>query len=160
MPMAVIRFDPFSEANSLRYRLDKLFDGMDATRVSSWTRQQDWVPAAEMRETDSMVKLQVALPGLTADDIDIHVSQAAVLISGERTQTESQQTEELVSSEFLYGKFRRVIPLSVKVENTEAKADMNNGMLTLTIPKVDNERNRVFKVKLSEPQAAEPVEIS
>ena len=157
--MAIIRLDPFSEPDSLRYRLDKLFDSMDATRVSSWTRQQDWIPAIEVRETDDVVRLQIALPGLEAKDIDIHVSQAAVLISGERPQTEAQQREHLISSEFLYGRFRRVIPLNTKVKNTEAQADISNGLLTLTIPKVDEERQRVVQIKLGEPQIAESVEI-
>ncbi|MEO1509101.1 MAG: Hsp20/alpha crystallin family protein [Cyanobacteria bacterium J06633_23] len=158
--MAIIRLNSFNEADSLRYHLEKLFDSMDATRVPSWSRQQDWIPSAEVRETDSSVKVLVALPGLAAKDIDIHVSEAAVLITGERPQTEIQESEQLVSSEFLYGKFRRVIPLNMKVKNTEAIADMTNGMLTMTIPKVDEERNRVFQVKLGEPQAAEPVEVS
>ena len=73
---------------------------------------------------------------------------------------ELQQAAYLVSSEFLYGKFRRVIPLNAKVKNTEAKADMSNGMLTLVIPKADDERERIFQVKLGEPQIAEPVEVS
>ena len=158
--MAFIRLDPFSEADALRYRLDKLFDGMDATRVSSWTRQQDWVPAAEVRETDDAVKVQMALPGLEASDIDIHVSQTAVLITGERRQTELQRSEQMISTEFLYGKFRRVIALDTKVKNTEVEANMRNGMLTLIIPKADEERNRVFQVKLSEPQLAQSVDIS
>ena len=158
--MAIIRLEPFNEADSLRYRLDKLFDGMDATRVAAWTRQQDWVTTAEVSETDDLVNVRVALPGLEAKDIDIHVSQAAVLITGERFQSELQPQEQLVSSEFLYGKFRRVIPLNVKVKNMDAKADMSNGMLTLAIPKADDERNRVFQVKLGEPQLAESVDIS
>ena len=158
--MALIRLDPFNEADALRYRLDKLFDGIDATRVSSWTRQQDWIPAAEIRETDDVVRVQVALPGLEADDIDIHVSQTAVLITGERRQAEPQQSGHVVSTEFLYGKFRRVIGLDTKVKNTEVKADMSNGMLTLMIPKTDEERNRVFQVKLNEPQIAQSVDIS
>ena len=158
--MAIIRLEPFSENDSLRYRLDKLFDSMDATRVSSWARQQDWIPTVEVRETDEVVMLHVALPGLEAKDIDIHVSQAAVLISGDRPQAELKQEEHLISSEFLYGKFRRVIPLNTKVKNAEAQADIKNGMLTLTIPKVDEERHRVVQVKLGEPQIAESVDIS
>lgn len=158
--MAIIRFDSFSEADSLRYSLDKLFDGMDATRVPAWTRQQSWVPTAEVRETEDIVKIQIALPGLEAEDIDVHVSQSAVLVSGERPQSELQQGEHLVSSEFLYGKFRRIIPLSIKVKNSEVQADMSNGLLTLTIPKADEDRNRVVQVKLGQPQVAEEVEIS
>ncbi|NEP62433.1 MAG: Hsp20/alpha crystallin family protein [Symploca sp. SIO2G7] len=158
--MAIVRLDPFSEADSFRYRLDKLFNSLDATRVSSWTRQQDWIPTIEVRETDDLVRVQIALPGLEAKDLDIHVSQAAVLVSGERTQIEPMESEHLISSEFLYGRFRRVIPLDVKVKNTEAKADMANGLLTLTLPKADEERNRVFQVKLSEPQVAQSVKIS
>lgn len=158
--MAIIRLEPFQEADTARYRLNKLFDGMDATRVSSWTRQENWIPAVEIRETDDLVKLQVALPGLGSDDIEVHVSQGAVLISGDYCPAEEQEGEHLIFSEFLYGSFRRVIPLDTKVKNKEAKADMRNGMLMLTIPKADDERDRVFRVSLSEPQAAQPVAVS
>ncbi|MBE7385933.1 MAG: Hsp20/alpha crystallin family protein [Leptolyngbya sp. SIO1E4] len=158
--MAIIRLEPFQEADTLRYRLDKLFDSVDATRISSWVRQESWLPAVEVRETNTLVQLKVALPGLDGNDIDIQVSQRAVLISGERRQADMQETEHVISSEFLYGKFHRVISLDAKVKNTEAKADMHNGMLTLTIPKVDDECEQVFRVALSESQAAEPVQVS
>ncbi|MEM9804128.1 MAG: Hsp20/alpha crystallin family protein [Cyanobacteria bacterium P01_D01_bin.56] len=158
--MAIIRFDSFSEADSLRYSLDKLFDGMDATRVPAWTRQQNWVPTAEVRETENAVTVQIALPGLKAEDINVHVSQSAVLVSGERLQPDLQRGEHLISSEFLYGKFRRIVPLSIKVKNSEVQADMSDGLLTLLIPKVDEDRNRVVQVKLGQPQVAEEVEIS
>lgn len=159
--MAIIRFEPFSrEIDTLRYSLDKLFDSMDATRVASWSRQENWLPALEISETDEFLQLQVALPGLSESDIDIQVSQAAVMISGEYRQPERQGSERLVSSEFLYGKFRRVIPLDTKVKNTESEANMHNGVLTLTLPKADEERNQVYQIKLGEPQAAESVEIS
>ena len=158
--MAIIRFEPFIEIDTLRYRLDKLFDSMDATRVPAWTRQENWLPPVEVSETNESVQLQIALPGLDEDDLDIYVSQRAVMISGEYPEPTRQESEHLVSSEFLYDKFRRVISLDTKVKNTAAEANMRNGLLTLTMPKAGEARDRVFRVKLSESQIAEQVDIS
>ncbi len=155
--MAIIRWEPFQDADTLRYRLNKLFDGMDATRVESWTRQENWTPAIELRESKDHIQLQVALSGIEPEDLDVQVSQNAVLLSGDRQQTHQMQSEEMVASEFLYGSFRRVIPLHVKVNSEAAAAEMNHGLLTLMIPKADEERNRVVKVRInsdrSEPNA-------
>lgn len=148
--MTMIRWEPFQDADSLRYRLNKLFDGLDATRVSAWTRQENWLPAIELREDSDHVVLQVALPGINAEEIDVQVSQRAVLIVGQRPEAEAVQQEELVASEFLYGPFRRVIPLNALVRSGETTAQFEQGMLTLVMPKAERDRDRVFKVKLND----------
>ena len=148
--MAMIRWEPFQDADVLRYRLNKLFDGMDATRVSSWTRQETWLPAIELREDEENVMLQVALPGIDPENIDIQVSQKAVLITGMRPESSAPQQEALVATELLYGQFRRVIPLNAMVQNGKTHAKFEHGMLTLTMPKAESERNRVFKVHLTD----------
>ena len=159
--MAIIRFEPFRDADTvLRHRLDQLFDSLDATRVPSWTRQESWLPPVEVSETNESVRLQVALPGLDANAIDVQVSQQAVLISGDYPEPTRQPSEHLISSEFLYGKFRRVIPLDTPVKNTAVEANLHNGLLILTLPKADEAREQVFRVKLGQPQMAEEVAVS
>ncbi len=54
----------------------------------------------------------------------------------------------MTRSEFHYGKFQRVIPLPARVQNTDVKAEYKNGVLQLTLPKAEEERNKVVKVNI------------
>ena len=60
------------------------------------------------------------------------------------------QNNGTTKSEFYYGKFQRVIPLSARVQNTNVTADYKNGILNLTLPKSEREKNKVVKVNLEQ----------
>lgn len=106
-----------------------------------------FIPAVEMQETTDAVHLKFEVPGIEAKDLDIQVTQEAVSISGER---KTQAAEAGVTrSEFQYGRFQRIIPLPARVQNNQTQADYKNGILTLTLPKMDTEKNKAFKVKLA-----------
>jgi len=58
------------------------------------------------------------------------------------------QNKGMTRSEFRYGSFRRVIPLPARVKNDSVEAEYKNGVLNLTLPKAEAEKNRVVKVQL------------
>lgn len=106
-----------------------------------------------MHETDDAIHLKLELPGLEAKDLDIQVTQDAVHISGERKSETKTQDKGITKSEFYYGKFQRVIPLSARVQNTNVTADYKDGILNLTLPKSEQEKNKVVKVNLEQSAA-------
>jgi len=106
-----------------------------------------------MEDTDSDIVLKAELPGLESKDLDIQVTRDSVLISGEQRREQRSEEKGLFRSEFRYGKFQRIIPLPAQVQNDQAKADLKNGILTLTLPKAEAERHRVFKVNLAGAQS-------
>ncbi|MBD2506405.1 Hsp20 family protein [Nostoc muscorum FACHB-395] len=108
------------------------------------------VPAAELQETDDAIYLKLELPGLEAKDLDIQVTEDTVHISGERKSETKTQNNGTTKSEFYYGKFQRVIPLSARVQNTNVTADYKNGILNLTLPKSEREKNKVVKINLEQ----------
>ncbi|MBN4003162.1 Hsp20/alpha crystallin family protein, partial [Nostoc sp. LPT] len=67
-----------------------------------------------------------------------------------KSETKTQD-KGITKSEFYYGKFQRVIPLSARVENTNVTADYKDGILNLTLPKSEQEKNKVVKVNLEQP---------
>ncbi|QHG14988.1 Hsp20/alpha crystallin family protein [Nostoc sp. ATCC 53789] len=111
------------------------------------------VPAAELQETDDAIYLKLELPGLEAKDLDIQVTEDTVHISGERKSETKTQNNSTTKSEFYYGKFQRVIPLSARVQNTNVTANYKNGILNLTLPKSEKEKNKVVKVNLEQTTA-------
>jgi HSP20 family protein len=142
--------------NSLQRQLNHLFD--DALTNDNWGDFGNFskVPAAELTETDDAVHLKLEVPGMEAKDLDVQVMVDRVAIAGERkseTKTEEDgrtRLSEGVSfrTEFRYGKFQRVIPLPVRIQNTNVTADYKDGILNLTLPKAEEEKNKVVKVNL------------
>ncbi len=78
----------------------------------------------------------------------------ASLIAGERKSETKTEENGRTQTEFRYGKFSRVIPLPVKIQNTNVTAEYKDGILNLTLPKAEEEKNKVVKVNLLE-EAAE-----
>ena len=144
--MALVRYNPWQEMNHLQRQLNRLFD--DALTTDSWGDFNNLakIPAAELTETDEALHLKLEVPGMEAKDLDIQVMADRVAISGER----KSEIKEKTRSEFRYGKFSRVIPLPVKIQNTNVTADYKDGILNLTLPKAEEEKNKVVKVNLPE----------
>ncbi|MDZ8091267.1 MAG: Hsp20/alpha crystallin family protein [Nostoc sp. DedQUE05] len=150
--MVLVRYNPWQELNALERHINGL---LGDTKVPSARLEKGFVrvPAAELHETDDAIHLKLELPGLEAKDLDIQVTQDAVHISGERKSETKTQDKGITKSEFYYGKFQRVIPLSARVQNTNVTADYKDGILNLTLPKTEQEKNKVVKVNLEQPAA-------
>lgn len=150
--MALIRWQPFQEFETLRRQMDRVFDEL-ATSDSATMPTNAWKPAIELQDAQDNLVLRAELPGLDAKDIDVHVTREAVVITGENRYENKTEDRNFFHSEFRYGKFQRVISLPVAIQNNEVKADLTNGILTLTLPKVTEARRTVVKVNLGENQA-------
>jgi HSP20 family protein len=146
--MALVRYNPWHEMNSLQRQLNHLFE--DALTSDNWGDfgNLSKVPAAELTETDDAVHLKLEVPGMEAKDLDVQVMADRVAIAGERRSETNTQQDGKTRSEFRYGKFQRVIPLPVRIQNTNVTADYKDGILNLTLPKLEEEKNRVVKVNL------------
>jgi HSP20 family protein len=107
-----------------------------------------FVPAAEIHEDDEAVHLKVEIPGMEAKDLDVQVMADSVSISGERKSENRTEENGRFRSEFRYGSFRRIIPLPARIQNNNVNADYKDGILRLTLPKVEEEKNKVVKVNL------------
>lgn len=149
--MTLIRWQPFQEIETLRRQMDRMFDN---TTELTRNHQVTWKPAIELQDTDDHVILRAEIPGIEGKNLDVHVTREAVAISGEHRYEKKTEEKGFFRSEFRYGKFGRVIPLPVAVKNDQVKADFTNGILTLTLPKIEAAKNRVVKLNLSEPAAA------
>ncbi len=144
--MALIRWQPFQEIESLQRDMNRFFD-----RLSPEDREDNrftFVPAAEIQETADAIHLRLEVPGMDAKDLDVQVSADAVSISGERREETKTEEQGMTRTEFRYGQFKRVIPLLARIENTNVQADYKDGILKLTLPKAEEEKNKVVKVNL------------
>lgn len=148
--MALVRWEPFREVESLQKEMNRLFETLaPRTFVDGGHRETlAFVPAAEMTETPEAVNLKLEIPGLEAKDLNIEVMADSVSISGERKSETKTEEGGVTRTEFHYGKFQRVIPLAVRIDNSKVTAEYKNGILNLVLPKAEEEKSKVVKVNL------------
>lgn len=145
--MALVRWEPFREIDTLQRQMNRLFDELMPT-----TREVGngitFVPPAEMEETPDAIHLKLEVPGMDAKDLDVQVSAEAVSITGERKSETKTEDKGMTRSELRYGKFQRVIPLAARVQHDKVQAEYKDGILKLNLPKAEEEKNKVVKVNL------------
>lgn len=147
--MTLVRFEPFREIDSLQRQMNRLFDDFAFPQNSHHTNGLRFIPAAELQETEDALELKLEVPGMEAKDLDIQVSAEAITISGERKSETQTEEKGITRSEFRYGHFERVIPLAVRVKNDAVTADYKDGILHITLPKAEAEKNKVVKVSVA-----------
>ncbi|MDJ0617475.1 MAG: Hsp20/alpha crystallin family protein [Calothrix sp. MO_192.B10] len=145
--MMLVRYNPWKEIDTLESRFNRLVDDLVPVSFKDLTTSFK-TPAVEISETDDAIHLKLELPGMEAKDLDIQVTQDAVAISGERKSETKSEENGNTRSEFYYGKFQRVIPLTTQIQNTNVTADYKDGILNLTLPKTVDEKKKVVKVNL------------
>ncbi|MFE4106465.1 Hsp20/alpha crystallin family protein [Almyronema epifaneia] len=148
--MSLVRLNPWREIDTLQRRMNRMFE--DALSPVSFDDFAGFanVPAAELSETDEAVHLKLEIPGIDAKDLNIEVTADTVSISGERKSEEKSETDGVKRTEFRYGKFQRAISLPSRIQNTEVKADYKDGILHLTLPKAEEEKNKIVKVNIGD----------
>lgn len=146
--MALVRWQPFGEIESLQDEMNRLFNSVVPNANLNYQRGSAFAPAAEIEETQEAVVLKLEVPGLEAKDLDVEVTAEAVAIKGERREETKTEEKGVTRSEFRYGSFQRVIPLPARVQNDKVEAEYKNGILHLNLPKAEEEKNKVVKVNI------------
>ncbi len=150
--MSLVHWEPFREIDSMQREMNRLFDQLTTLPQQgslSQTLGGRFVPSAELEETHETVLLKLEVPGLKPEDLDVEVTADSVSIRGERRSETKTEDNGYSRTEFHYGKFHRVIPLPTPVKNTEVTAHYQDGILSLTLPKTEDERNKVIKVAVN-----------
>lgn len=142
--------DPFTEFNTIRRQLSDVFGDLAAEAAP----QVDWKPAIRLVERADAYQLTLRLAGVDSQTVDIEASRDTVVVSGERTAPTLAEGETLLYDDGAYGRFHRRIALPEAIQHDAVAAQVADGLLTLTLPKVVDARNRVVKVSLDNPTPA------
>lgn len=140
------RWEPVREMMTLREAMDRLFD--DAfTRPLSQSGVST-LPAIDLIENSDEVIVKAALPGLKADDVQISVRGDTLTLRGNYKQENEKNEATYHIREQRYGAFERTIMLPVDVQSNKAKADFENGLLTITLPKAETVKPKTISINV------------
>lgn len=110
----------------------------------------DVAPHIDMRETDDAIEIDVELPGVSEDDVDVELSDNMLTIRGEK-RVEKKDEDKKGGYHYLeraYGSFARSVPLPFDVDPDKVNASFKNGVLKLTLPKPPEEQRRTKKIAI------------
>ena len=94
-----------------------------------------WMPAADVHETDRELVVTAEVPGLDRHDLDLSITPEALVIRGEKREDRDDAEQDFYVLERRYGGFVRVVPLPPGVDIAKAEARVHHGVLTVRFPK-------------------------
>ncbi|WP_457747254.1 Hsp20/alpha crystallin family protein [Sulfurimonas sp.] len=137
--------------NNKRYDLlNELLNNYSATVERKAEPQEvfDFVPTVNTREDDDAYHIELDLPGVKKEDVDVSVDKNALTIKGKREVREEVQEDDYYRIESSYGTFARSFTLPEKVDVENIKAHNENGVLEITIPKLQVLKDTTKKIEI------------
>ena len=143
-PLRTPGYSPWREFDAPFDRLSRLFDTTPfADEIGGM-----WTPAVNISETKDELLLTAELPGLTEDNVHIELEDRVLTISGEKTETRSEEDKERQQHvwERSYGSFRRSFRLPGTVDADGVAATFENGVLSVRLPKAVEAKGRKIEI--------------
>jgi HSP20 family protein len=139
MEMAVVRWDPNREVDSLQSEVNRLFDTFFGGRPANGGMRR-WVPPMDLVETEDHLVLKADLPGLERDDVNLEVKDGVLTVSGERKAEQEERTDGFYRVERAFGGFSRSMSLPENVDAERISASFDKGVLEVRIPKPEERK--------------------
>jgi HSP20 family protein len=143
----LVRWNPARDAVSLREAMDRLFEEsfLRPDLFGGGESPASALPL-DMYETESDVVVKASVPGVKPEDIQVTVTGDLLTIKGEFKTEEKTEKRNFLRQERRYGSFCRQLGLPSGVDSGKAEASFENGILTLTLPKVEAVKPKTVRV--------------
>jgi HSP20 family protein len=141
------RWEPSRGSSTLQEQLGRLF-GEVFERSAEENNLTAWAPAVDIFETEHELVVKADVPDVDPKDLDIRVENNILTIRGERKFEKKVNEENYLRVERTYGSFSRSFSLANTVNSEAIKADYQNGVLTLTVPRCEEAKPKQIKVNV------------
>ena len=114
------------------------------------TRMAEWLmPASDAKADDTAYRITMELPGVAEKDIDVSIHDGVVTVKGEKSAEREEKGDTWFFSERQYGTFSRTFRLPSDADGNSVKADLKDGVLTLSVPKLTPKAPAATKVMIN-----------
>ena len=152
--MALIRWEPTREINSLQQEMNRLFSSFfDATPQTAGAGGRRWIPAMDVVETENHFVLRADLPGMTEQDIELSLEDNVLTVSGERKSEHEERGEGYYRVERASGSFSRSLTLPEGVDGDAISATFDKGVLEVRVPKPEQRKPRKLQIQVGDAPA-------
>ena len=151
--------DPLSQFRRLSEQMDRWFDTVGVGRTNNrlsgtndnrWAQSgaDIWAPELETFLRDDQFVVRMDLPGVNKDDVNVEVTDDALVIHGERQQTHQEERDGFYRSERNYGRFYREVQLPEGAQPDSATANYRDGVLEITVTAPPRQLNRPRRIQI------------
>ena len=145
--MALIKWEPSESLTTLRREVNRLFeDFFDGGSLRFWGRGAE--PAVEVCDTKDAVVVKAQVPGVSKDQLQVHITEDTLTLKGEMKEEEKQEDKNFYRREFHYGAFERTMTLPTAVQADKATAQLKDGVLEITLPKSVSAQAKVKQIPI------------
>jgi HSP20 family protein len=138
--MSLSHFDPLANL--------RLFEDAFSRVLTEPQANRPWSPSVDIYETENELVLKVDLPDVELKDIDVRVENQTLTIAGERKFEQPESGKGFHRIERNYGRFVRSFAVPNSFDTGNVGADYKNGVLTVTLPKMEAAKPRQIKVEV------------
>jgi HSP20 family protein len=144
----ISRWDPFSELVTLQDRMSQLLNQPFGfgDRSEQQLAFSNFVPPVDVYEDEHHIILQAEIPGVEEKDLNLHVENNVLTISGERKLETEKKKENFHRLERHYGRFTRSFTLPPTADTQNINAEFENGLLKVTIAKREEAKPKQIKI--------------
>jgi len=143
------RWEPYAEAMTLREAVNRLFEESFVPSANG-RAGNGFVPALDLSESAEAYFVEMAVPGLKAEDLNVTIENGVLTVSGEIRQNQESKERNFHRVERRYGRFSRSISLPTTVRGDAVEARLEHGLLTLHIPKAEEVKPRKITVNVAQ----------
>lgn len=116
---------------------------------SAVKKSENFSPRVDVREGDAIYEVSAELPGVSKEDIKVTIREGALTLEAESKQSYSEENDgQLIRQERRYGKYVRQFQLGEEVQESDVSASFKDGILKLTIPKVEPKKPETREIEI------------
>ncbi|MBE0556094.1 MAG: Hsp20/alpha crystallin family protein [Proteobacteria bacterium] len=127
---------------------DDFFRGSDLSPFEGGRGLELFSPVVDVREDEKEVTVKAELPGMDEKDIEVNLTDNGLVIQGEKKAEKEEKGKDYWHREASYGAFRRAIPLPEGLNTEKVAARFKNGVLTVTLPRLEEAKAKVKKIAI------------
>ena len=154
--MAVMRWRPFSQGlepwvgvrdiADIQSELHRLFGTFFGHAAQAGAPERGWAPSADMYETEDELVVKADLPGMSEKDVQVSITGELLSLEGHRVEAEGVKSQQYFRAERWAGRVERVFQLPIPVQADKVRASYRDGVLTVTLPKVEAVKPKEIKI--------------
>jgi HSP20 family protein len=142
--MMTMYISPYRRLANMRQAMDRM---LDETYNDASPAEREMLLALDVQANEEGYTITALVPGLDADDLDLEILKNTVTIRGQFKSTEQENTKYLMS-ELPSGNFSRSVTLPTDIDASKVEANIKNGMLSLYVPKAEEDKPKTIKVNI------------
>jgi HSP20 family protein len=147
--MPLVRYNPFADVDEFPAGLRIFQDSINRLLSDHSPATRPWAPSVDILETENELVLKADIPGVELKDIDIQFENGTLTLKGERKFEKEEKNKGFHRLERSYGSFVRYFTVPETVDSELTRADYQNGVLTVTLPKKEIAKPKAIKVQVS-----------